>query len=298
MLHFLTYSMQRNIHGAVPRPIFLPFTHTAYFQKNVMPNTANNPHTPQDQHPTPCELSFIIPAHNEADFLPKTLTQLNTVIAELNLNAEIIVVNDNSTDTTPQIATDHGATLINVNLRHIAAVRNAGAANSSGQYLFFIDADTFIPAPTVADALTQLNNNYIAGGAKVTFDEHIRFDARFFLGVWNLLSRTFKWAAGCFIFTTREAFQTVGGFDEQFYAAEEIVLSKALRQQGRTIILKSPVHTSARKLKSHTPLDHLKVLLRVVFSRGKALHQRDHLNIWYDDQRNPENADKNDQQGG
>ena len=36
-----------------------------------------------------------------------------------------------------------------------------------------------------------------------------------------------KWAAGCFIYARRPAFETVGGFDETLYAGEEIVLPQA-----------------------------------------------------------------------
>jgi hypothetical protein len=44
----------------------------------------------------------------------------------------------------------------------------------------------------------------------------------------------------------------VGGFDEAFFGAEEIVISRALRNHGRFVVLKEAVTTSGRKLRTHS----------------------------------------------
>ena len=53
-------------------------------------------------------LSIILPAKNEAEGLQRTLPGLRSAYPQ----AQIIVVNDGSTDATAQIAHDHGATVI------------------------------------------------------------------------------------------------------------------------------------------------------------------------------------------
>lgn len=53
-------------------------------------------------------LSIILPAKNEAEGLRRTLPALRQAYPQ----AEIIVVNDGSTDATPQIAAELGATVL------------------------------------------------------------------------------------------------------------------------------------------------------------------------------------------
>jgi hypothetical protein len=57
------------------------------------------------------------------------------------------------------------------------------------------------------------------------------------------------------LFCTRIAFQTAGGFDENYYAAEEVVFVAALKRQGRFAILAETVVTSGRKMRAHSFLN-------------------------------------------
>ncbi len=56
----------------------------------------------------------------------------------------MIVVDDASTDATPEIAAQNNARVVSVNHRQIAATRNSGARAAQGERLFFVDADTTI----------------------------------------------------------------------------------------------------------------------------------------------------------
>ena len=58
-------------------------------------------------------------------------------------------MNDASTDETRTIAVQGGARVVDVDLRHIAAVRNAGARSATGETFLFVDADTLINAEIV-----------------------------------------------------------------------------------------------------------------------------------------------------
>src|SRR5215813_11687292 len=89
-------------------------------------------------------LSFIVPAHNEELELPATLDAIRAAASGATQSYEIIVVNDASTDATPEIASRAGAKVIPINRRQIAAARNEGGRAAQGEYLFFIDADTRI----------------------------------------------------------------------------------------------------------------------------------------------------------
>ena len=86
-------------------------------------------------------LSVVIPAHNAARYLESAL---DSVLRELPADAEIVVVDDGSSDATPQILAAHGERLRV--LRHATPLgpgraRNRGVAASSGRILAFHDAD-------------------------------------------------------------------------------------------------------------------------------------------------------------
>lgn len=227
------------------------------------------------------QLSFIIPAHNEEAQLPRTLAALRDAVRVLTVPYEVIVVDDDSTDRTAAIAAEYGAMVIPVKLRQIAAVRNAGAVAARGHHLIFLDADTMLPGATLLAACRALEHETVAGGAYVDFDEDVGAAGRFMLGLWNATSRLHRWAAGCFLFTRRDVFEAAGGFDERFYAAEEIMLSMRLQREGPFTILPTPVITSARKLRSHPLTIHFAIMLRTILTGGRAIQRREGLDLWY-----------------
>lgn len=115
-------------------------------------------------------ISFVIPAHNEAELIGRTLSTLHESARAAGEPYEIIVADDASTDGTGARALSHGARVVAVNFRRIAATRNAGARETTGELLFFVDADTIVPARAVRVAVHALRSGAIGGGAAVRFD--------------------------------------------------------------------------------------------------------------------------------
>ena len=58
--------------------------------------------------------------------------------------------------------------------------------------------------------------------------------------------------SGACLFCTADAFQTAGGFDENYYAAEDALFVAALKRQGRFAILAETVVTSGRKARAYS----------------------------------------------
>ncbi len=233
------------------------------------------------------DYSIIIPAYNEEQLLPDTLSSVRRAMAALpERSGEIVVTDNDSTDDTPEIARAAGAEVVFEEHRQIARARNTGGQFSRGRYLIFVDADTVITPELLAKTLTALDSGKICGGGTV-----VRFDRRrsrvidFLLWLWVFFSRRLKVACGAYVFCLREAFEAIGGFDERYYAAEELYFSRDLKRWGRPrrlgfAILDEPIVTSGRKLDWYSRPALLRAMRRIVF-RPSARRSRASCQLWY-----------------
>src|SRR4029077_18709925 len=205
-------------------------------------------------------ISFIVPAYNEERLLAATLDALHAAARAVGEPYELVVVDDASTDRTQVIALPPGAVLVSVAPRQIAATRNSGARTAKGDSFIFVDADTIVNEAVVRSAVEALRGGAAGGGSAVEFDGTVPLYARLLMPVLVWSFRAAGLAAGCFLFCTRSAFAAVGGFDEAFYGAEELVMSRALQRHGRFVVLRQAVVTSGRKLRTHSVHEMLAIL--------------------------------------
>jgi len=226
-------------------------------------------------------ISFIIPAHDEGREIRGTLDALRDATAALSLEHEIVVVADACNDDTAALAAACGARVLVVDHRHIAATRNSGARHATGDRLVFVDADTCVDATLLRAAMSALHDGVAGGGALVRLSGTTTPYQRIAVRVLGWVFRMTGIAPGCFIFCTREAFHSAGGFDERYFAGEDVAISRALARQGRFVILREPVSTSARKLRTFTAREHLRLLLQFTLRGRRVLHSRRHLHLWY-----------------
>ena len=77
----------------------------------------------------------------------------------------------------------------------------------------------------------------------------------------------------------------VGGFDEQYFAGEEVYFSLELKKLGGFKILREPVVTSARKLRMYPAKDFLRKFFGVIFRGPSGVRSRAKLSLWYDGKR-------------
>ncbi len=230
-------------------------------------------------------ISFIVPAYNEEELLGQTLESIHNAAHAVGERYEIIVVDDGSTDQTPLVAQNHDALVVSVKHRKISATRNSGAHVATGNFFFFVDADTLINQQVLRAALDTLRSGAVGGGAALKFDGITPWYVRWLL---PLIVLAFRWmgiATGCFLFCTRTAFTAVGGFDEAYFGAEEIVLSKALRRQGNFKVLRLSVTTSGRKLRTFSHREVMTLLLRLARLGPRGVKQREGMELWYGERR-------------
>jgi glycosyltransferase involved in cell wall biosynthesis len=230
-------------------------------------------------------LSFIVPAHNEEFELSSTLAAIRAAGSDAGRPYEIIVVDDASTDATSDLASDTGAKVVRINRRQIAAARNAGGRSARGEYLFFVDADTRINRAHVTGAIAALEAGYSGGSARVAMDGFVPVWGRLLLLGFSSVYFGLNLGAGAFLFTTRRNFEAIGGFDEQYFAGEEVYFTLALKKRGRFKVLREPVVTSGRKLRMYPAKQFLPNFFSLIVAGPGAVRSRAKLQLWYDGKR-------------
>ncbi|MFQ5407379.1 MAG: dolichyl-phosphate beta-glucosyltransferase [Anaerolineales bacterium] len=117
-------------------------------------------------------LSIIIPAHNEENRLPNSLRAIDAFLAQQSYAAEVIVVENGSTDRTAELAQAFAAEHPYVRVLQEAArgkgnAVRAGMLAARGAYRFMCDADLSMPIEEVARFLPpRLNGFDVAIGSR------------------------------------------------------------------------------------------------------------------------------------
>jgi glycosyltransferase involved in cell wall biosynthesis len=230
-------------------------------------------------------ISFIVPAYNEEHELSTTLAAIRAAASGVAQPCEIIVVDDASTDATPEIAAQGGARVLSIHRRQIAAARNAGARAAQGEYLFFVDADTRINGAHIVGAITAMKSGCAGGSARVAMRGVVPLWGRIFVRLFCSLYFGFNLGAGAFLFTTRRNFEAIGGFDEQYFVGEEVWFSLALRKLGRFKVLREPILTSGRKLRMYPAKQIFGNFFAVIVGGPRVARSRARLHLWYDGKR-------------
>ena len=239
---------------------------------------------PQDA-PLARTISFIVPAYNEETELPGTLQNVHSAAGGVGCDYEIVLVDDGSTDATASIGEKLEARVISINCRQIAAARNAGARAATGDVFIFIDADTRITADHVSGVIGALDSGYVGGGSRLRVDDKIPRWGRILFATFTTVYFALQLGAGAFLFTTRANFFAVGGFDETYFAGEEILFTFALKKLGRFKILSEPATTSGRKLRLYSGGEISRHAFALLCGGRRAVMSRHKLAMWYGGER-------------
>ena len=145
----------------------------------------------------PVELSFVVPAFNEEDFIEGTLGTINTVIKGKNLPYEIIVVDDGSLDHTLKLTRKYAG--INGHVKVVSYSENMGKGyavktgfmKTSGNIVIFADGDMEIDLKTISEYLEAMKHGDIVIASKQHIDSHVEVPVsrRVLSGVFNGLVR-------------------------------------------------------------------------------------------------------------
>lgn len=240
------------------------------------------------------KISVVVPAFNEERLLAASLRHLQgamAVFVRRGWTSELIVCDNNSTDRTAQIARVAGAQVVFEPVNQISRARNTGAAHAQGDWLIFVDADSYPSQALCEDVASEIEAGRCLAGASTVRIESDRPLIRSLGFLWNALSRFNKWGAGAFIFCEAAIFKRLGGFSQELYAAEEIDLFRRLkrlaRRERRTIAIlhRHPLATSGRKARLYTARELLMFMLKTVATGGRTLRNAKECFSWYDGRR-------------
>lgn len=238
---------------------------------------------------SPISFSIIIPAYNEEKELPYTFQHLQYALSrfqtEIGGQVEIIVVNNNSSDQTAEIAKKLGAKVIFEEKRQIARARNCGGTIAQGNILLFCDADTHLHPNTLVKIYTLMNDQKLAGGGiKIAPDELNKFN-RTGLFLWNIVSELIQISGGT-LFCRKKIFNDLDGFSEKFYIGEEVLFQLkmklyCLRNNTRTILLPDCIAvTSMRKIREYGLIRYGWAVLRCFMFPWLATNKK-FCALWY-----------------
>jgi len=222
-------------------------------------------------------ISIIIPAKNEAQYIARTLAQFHEYLERLDL--EVIVSDANSTDATAEIVLGYAAEsnqrihlVQSAGKQNIAIGRNAGAAQAKGDILLHIDADVLIMEPEKFFEQIRLKfENPAVLAATVPlwiYPEKSGLADKLFHLFMNtvirlsFLFRVFLAKGECQI-VRRAAFECIGGYNEELVAGEDCNLFYRLGKTGRIAYLhRLSVHHSPRRFREYGYLKVSMIYLR------------------------------------
>jgi glycosyltransferase involved in cell wall biosynthesis len=221
-------------------------------------------HSSQSVTPSVVRVSVIVPARNEEASLDRCLT---SIIQQLGLPFELIVVDDASTDRTPQIAESfvHHQSFNNPDLVRVLAVSSrtplpsgwsgkvnalwTGLQHAEGNWLLFTDADTVHKRGSLACALAEAEQHSVSLLSYSPQQEVHSFAERALMPVvFSELATTFRprevsdpasptaAANGQYLLISREALTAVGGIDRVAHSLlEDVALAIAVKASGRKL---------------------------------------------------------------
>ncbi|WP_309043350.1 glycosyltransferase [Marinobacter sediminicola] len=183
-------------------------------------------------------ISVIVPAHNEEQYISHCLKSLAAQDYPKH-KYEVIVVDNNSTDQTSEIANNFEVKVVQQTSGPVGAVRNTGAKLANGELLAFIDADCVAPVDWLSKGANLLNTHGTVYGG----DCDLRKQPHWIEKAWLLENKSPpKDLLGCCIFIRKIDFLKVGLFDEKITSGEDTKLSNYLKAQDYNVIMTKEIN--------------------------------------------------------
>jgi len=184
------------------------------------------------------EYSIIIPTLNEEKFLPKLLTSLT---CQTQKNFDVIVVDGASVDKTVAVAKTFQKklplTIVECKKAGVSRQRNIGAKKSQAKWLVFVDADSILLPRFIERVSEFIKNDHPRFFTTALKPDRLDTSHKMAAGLFN---RTIQaaivigrpWAPGPLTVVARDAFNRVGGYNEQVVYGEDHELGAVMHKRG------------------------------------------------------------------
>lgn len=174
-------------------------------------------------------VSVIIPTRNSAQFLDACLSSIKN---QTYKNIEIIVVDNNSTDNTKQIANKYTNKVFNKGPERSAQV-NYGVAKAEGEYVYKVDSDFVLDKVVVEECIKKIDEGFDAVVVHNTPDETVSWIAKIRKFEVDMYKYDLTHSSARFV--NKSVYQKIGGFDEKITAGEDYDFQNKLnRNRYRT----------------------------------------------------------------
>lgn len=183
-------------------------------------------------------ISIIVPAYNEEKYIGTTLGSIkraqHRLLKERGVPAEIIVVDNDSTDSTADIARSFEAQVLHEPTHNVAKVRNAGARQANGDLLVFVDADVVVPPGLLCRVHEVMSDEACLGGAVDTNYQPARYSVKIYLRMWRLIGQAAGMAQGATQFCRKDIYASLHGYDETLYMGEDVDFYWRLKRSAKS----------------------------------------------------------------
>jgi glycosyltransferase involved in cell wall biosynthesis len=213
-------------------------------------------------------ISVIIPTYNRAQFLPQAL---DSVLEQTFQDLEIIVIDDCSTDHTPDVLRPYQSRIVYSRVpenRGVAYARNLGLQRAQGDYIAFLDSDDFWKSeklqkqrdflkkcPEYSLVATQCLVKVIDDNFQ-TLEYVLKEEVHYELSYENIFKRPFIMPSSLLV--KKQCFQEIGLFDESLRVLEDIDMYLRMARYYKIGFINEPL---------------------TVYTRGHEKNRRDSLDV-------------------
>ncbi|MGD8506177.1 MAG: glycosyltransferase [Candidatus Bathyarchaeota archaeon] len=185
------------------------------------------------------EISIIVPAYNEANYIHRMLISLQNQIFR---DFEIIVKDGGSSDRTVEVAKRYANTVVSSKDISVSDARNQGAKYAKSDVLVFVDADTVLPPDMLQKISDLLEDESVVGGSCRKIPESNSVLDRMVYEFVNLSTYLSAYlhiggAHGNCMFVRKDVFEKTGGFNPLIHIAEEQELVRKAMRFGKFVFL-------------------------------------------------------------
>lgn len=187
-------------------------------------------------------ISIIIPAHNEEKYIYSTLDHIKTETINAKLPYEIIVVDNLSQDTTPQILRDLIGHYEVCEIKgNPAATRNKGAAVAKYDIFCFIDGDCLVTEHWLQRIIEAFSDEKVGafGGPALSPKSGNWVETAWAPTAIKPFIRRRSALPGANFCVRKDIFMSLGGFDETLMTAEDDDFSRRIIEVGYDVVADS-----------------------------------------------------------